>query len=228
MNVNPLADLSYDVPTLGPIGAAVPGIGTVWQQVLGFDATRRGVIFSNPGAVDVLVAPANFISQPVGDVGALRIYAQSDLEVLAEDEHTNINAPWMAWTDAGSGVLSILNFSGTNSTVPVPMPLASLNQGSSIQSPKGYGVSLGTASASVIGSNAQRRGISFHNPGSVVVAVCPSNIPAVVGAGGIVLLPGATKTFMARPKSRLRVNCGWNGIAQSGPSNPLSILEFLG
>jgi hypothetical protein len=33
---------------------------------------------------------------------------------------------------------------------------------------------------------------------------------------------------MARPKSRIRVNCGWNAIAQSGSNNPLTILEHLG
>jgi hypothetical protein len=228
MNVNPLADLAYDIPTLGPIGVAVTGIGTVWQQVLASDVTRRGVIFHNPGSVDVLVVPSNLASQPATDAGALRIYAQSDLVLLAEDEHENINSAWMGWTDASTGMLSILNFTGTNSSVPVPMPLASLNQGSSIASPKGSGVLLGTASAAAIGANAQRRGITFHNPGTVELAVCPANLVAAIGAGSIILLPGQTRTYRAKPKSRIRINCGWNAIAQSGSNNPLTMLEHLG
>lgn len=228
MGAMPLADLAHDIPVLGPIGVAVSGLGTVWQQVLGSDVTRRGVVFHNPGTADVLVAPANLASQPASDAGALRIYAQSDLELFTEDEHQNINTAWMGWVDADSGILSILNFSGTNASVPAPMPLASLNQGSSIVSPRGSGVLLGAASAPAIGANPQRRGITFHNPGSAVLAVCPANLAAAIGAGSIILLPGQSRTYMAKPKSRVRVNCGWNGIAQSGSNNPLTILEHLG
>jgi hypothetical protein len=226
--VMPLADLVHDIPVLGPIGVAVSGIGTVWQQVLGSDATRRGVIFHNPGNVDVLVAPANLSSQPATDAGALRIYAQSDLVLLSEDEHQNLNTAWMAWVDGGAGVLSILNFSGVNASVPPPMPLASLNQGSGIPSPLASGKLLAAASLAAIGANAQRRGITFHNPGAVNLAVCPSNLVAAIGAGSIILLPGQTRTYMAKPKSRIRVNCGWNAIAASGTNNPLTVLEHLG
>lgn len=228
MAAMPLADLAHDIPVLGPIGVAIASITTVWAQVLARDVTRRGVIFHNPGSVDVLVAPANLGSQPATDAGALRIYAQSDLELFAEDEHQNINSPWMAWVDGGSGILSILNFTGTNASQPAPMPLASLNQGSSILSPLGSGVLLGTASAAAIGANPQRRGITFHNPKTVTLAVCPANLVAVIGAGSIILLPGQTRTFMAKPKSRIRVNCGWNAIAQISSNNPLTILEHLG
>lgn len=228
MGVNPLADLAYDIPVLGPIGVAVTGLNTVWQQVLGPDVTRRGVIFHNPGSVDVLVAPANLNSQPATDAGALRIYAQSDMVLLAEDEHENINIAWMGWTDSSTGILSILNFTGTNASVPAPMPLASLNQGSSILSPRASGILLGTGSVPAIGSNAQRRGITFHNPGTVNLAVCPANLAAAIGAGSIILLPGQTRTYQAKPKSRIRINCGWNAIAQSSSNNPLTVLEHLG
>src|SRR5262249_20957812 len=130
--------------------------------------------------------------------------------------------------EGGAGALSILNFTGTNASVRPPMPLASLNQGSAIDSPKGSSALLGTASASVIGANAQRRGITFHNPGTGRLAVCPANLAAAIGPGSIILLPGQTRTYMAKPRSRIRVNCGWNGIAASGASNPLTILEHLG
>lgn len=229
MNVNPLADLAYDVPVLGPIGVAISTLGAVWQQVLGVDVTRRGIIFHNPGANDVLVAPANLPSQPASFAGALRIFAQSDLTLFTEDDHQNINSAWMAWAATGSNQpLSILNFTGTNANVTPPMPLASLNQGSSIPSPLGTGILLGTASAAAIGANPQRRGITFHNPGTVNLAVCPANLAAVIGAGSIILLPGQTRTYMAKPKSRIRVNCGWNALAQSSSNNPLTILEHLG
>lgn len=228
MGAMPLADLAHDIPVLGPIGVAVSGLTSVWQQVLASDVTRRGVVFHNPGSVDVLVAPANLASQPSSDAGALRIYAQSDLELFTEDEHQNLNTAWMGWVDTGSGILSILNFSGTNASVPAPMPLASLNQGSSIASPLGSGVLLATGSAAAIGANPQRRGITFHNPGTVELAVCPANLAAAIGAGSFILLPGQTRTYLAKPKSRVRVNCGWNAIAQSGSNNPLTILEHLG
>lgn len=228
--VNPLASLVYDVPVLGPIGVGFATMGAVWSQVLGFDATRRGVIFANPGTLhDLLVAPANLASQPASGAGALRVFPQSEQVILAEDEHDNVNCAWMAWSDGGTNQpISILNFTGTNNSVPAPQPLASLRQGSSIASPLGSGVLLGNASATVIGPNPVRRGISFHNPGTVLLALCPANLVAANGAGSIILLPGATKTFLAKPKSRIRVNCGWNGIAATGSNNPLTVLEFLG
>lgn len=229
MVVNPLASLVYDVPVLGPIGIGFATIGATWQQVLGFDATRRGVIFHNPGTVDLLVAPANLSSQPANGAGAIRIYAQSEAVILAENEHDNVNSAWMAWSDGGTNQpISILNFSGTNNSAPAPQPLASLRQGSSINSPSGSGVALGTASAPLIGANPVRRGITFHNPGNVILGFAPANLAASIGAGSIILLPGQTKTFMAKPQSRIRVNCGWNGIAQSGSNNPATVLEHLG
>lgn len=229
MVVNPLASLVYDVPVLGPIGVGFATMGAVWSQVLAFDATRRGVIFHNPGTFDLLVAPSNVGAQPASGAGALRIFAQSEQIILAENEHDNVNTAWMAWSDGGTNQpISILNFTGTNNSVPAPQPLASLQQGSSINSPNGSGVLLGTASAAAIGANPVRRGISFHNPGSVNLALCPANLVAAIGAGSIILLPGQTKTFMAHPKSRIRVNCGWNARAATGSNNPLTVLEHLG
>ena len=228
MSAGPLADLSYDIPVLGPIGVGIASVVPVWQQVLAADLTRRGVVFHNPGNVDVLVAPANLASQPATDAGALRIYPGNDLVLLTDDEHTNVNAAWQAWVDAGTGKLSILNFSGTNPAQATQMPLISLSQGSSITSPISSGVLLGTVSTTVIATNPQRRGISFSNPGTVTVAVSPANLTASIGAGSIIVLPGQTRTYMANSRSRIRVNCGWNGISASGSNNPLTSLEHLG
>lgn len=229
MNVNPLANLAYDIPVIGPLAVANATLNQVWQQVLGADNGRRGVVFHNPGANNLRVAPANLSVQPAHGEGAFLIYPQEELILLAENEHENVNCAWMAWTDAGSSQpISILNFTDVNSSFAAPQPLASLNQSSSILSPLGSGVLFGTASAPAIGANPQRRGITLHNPGTVNLGVCPNNIAAAIGAGSVILLPGVTKTFMAKPRSRIRVNCGWNAIAQGGSNNPLTILEHLG
>lgn len=230
MSVLALADLAHDIPVLGPIGVGIATLGTVWQQVLPSDSQRRGVVFHNPGAQNLRVAPANLANQPSAGQGAILIFPGEEFTLYADDEHMNVNQAWMAWVDSGSNQpASILNFTGTNPAVTIPpMPLAQLNQGSVIASPLGTGVLLGTASAAAIGPNPQRRGITFHNPGSVDVAVCPANLAALIGAGGITILPGETKTFMARFTSRIRVNCGWNAIAASGSNNPLTVLEHLG
>lgn len=224
-----LAELTHDVPVLGPIGIGLATLGTVWTQVLAADAMRRGVVFHNPGANNLFVAPANLSVQPASAQGALLIYPGEVAEVMAEDAHQNVNCAWMGWVASGvSQPISILNFTGANAAAAAPMPLASLNQGTTITSPNASGVLVGGASIAAIGANAQRRGITFHNPGTVALAVCPANLAALFGAGGITLLPGQSRTFMARPASRIRVNCGWNAIAQSGSNNPLSVLEHLG
>lgn len=225
-----LADLAYDIPVLGPIGIAVSTLGTTWSQVLAADRLCRGVIFHNPGTVNVFVAPANLSAQPASAQGALLIYPGEEADILADNEHVNVNAAWMAWAASGSNQpLTILSFTGANpAQTAIPAPLATLAQGTDITSPNATGLLVGTSSMTAIGANVQRRGITFHNPGTVALAVSPANLAAVYGAGGIILLPGQSKTFMAKAASRIRVNCGWNAIAQSGSNNPLSVLEHLG
>lgn len=229
MSVLPLADLVYDVPVLGPIGIGIATLGTTWAQVLAADTQRRGVIFHNPGSENLFVAPANLASQPANGAGALLIYPQEEAVLFAEDEHENVNCAWMAWVASGSDQpISILNFTASNPAVTLPpMPLASLRQGSGITSPVAYGYSIGTGSVATLGANPVRRGVTFHNPGTVNLAVSPGNIAAAIGAGGIIVLPGQSKTLMAKPSARIRVNCGWNAVAAS-PSSPLTILEHLG
>jgi hypothetical protein len=225
----PLADLVYDVPVLGPIGVGVATLGTTWQQIIAADSQRRAIVFHNPGANNLRVAPANLTVQPAHGQGGMLIYPGEDLQLYAEDEHENINCGWMGWVDAGvNQPVSILNFTGANASVAPPLPLASLRMGSVIASPNGSGVLLGAASAPAIGANPVRRGITFHTPGTVNLAFCPANLAAVIGAGSIILLPGQTKTYMAKPRSRIRVTCGWNAIAATGANNPLTILEHLG
>jgi hypothetical protein len=219
-----LAFLSHDVPTLGPIGVGNATLGTVWQQVLAADAVRRGVWFHNPGTNILRVAPANLAAQ--NNAGALLIYPQTDQSIFATDPLMNVNCAWMAWVDVGSNQpISILNFTGANLSVPSPQPLAQLNVDVPITSPLTYGVALATTSISVIGANRVRRGIIFHNPGTVNLFVCPANLVAANGAGSFTLLPGQTRQFLA--SGGIRVNCGWNGIAASSSGNPLTVMEIL-
>lgn len=226
----PLTDPSNDVPILGPIGVGVGTLGTTWQQILPSDPQRRGMVVHNPGTNNLYIAPANLPSQPSTGAGALLIYPNEEAEIYASNEYENVNAAWMGWVSAGSfQPVSILNFTGTNASVAAPAPLAYLNQGSVIVSPVATGVILGTTLQSIIGSNAQRRGIAFHNPSTAAVAVMPANISVSFGAAGsIIVLPGDTKTFRSDISSRIRVNVGWNAIAQVAGANPLTVLEFLG
>src|SRR6185312_1604516 len=119
------ADLTHDIPVLGPIGVGVATLGTVWTQIIGADFTRRGIIFHNPGTHNLFVCPTNISVQPTSNQGAILIQPQSEAEILSENEYTNVNSAWMGWVDTGSNQpVSILNFSGTNASVPPPEPLA--------------------------------------------------------------------------------------------------------
>lgn len=230
MSAIPLSFPVNDIPVLGPIGSGVATLGTTWITILAADPNRRGVVFHNPGTHNLFVAPSNLASQPATGAGGILIYPGEEFELLAESERQNINTAWMGWVDAGvNQPVSILDFTGTNASVPAPLPLASLDYGSVISSPLGTGVLLDTTVSAAIGANAQRRGISFHNPGTISVGVCPANLSVTFGvAGSITVLPGQTKTFMAKPQSKIRCNCGWNAAAQSSFDNPLTILEYLG
>lgn len=225
--VLPMSRLSYGVPVLGPVGLGF-SLGTVAQQVLAFDAVRRGVIFANPSSDTIYVAPTNLAGQSIA--GAVEIFPQSEWELFA-DPPVSVNTAWKAWAATGpSSAFTVLNFTDVNalgnvSDANAPSPLANLNYDVPIVSPNAYGTSLGTVSVAVIGPNPVRRGIVFHNPGTIAVAVCPANLSAAFGPGSLIVLPGDTKRVFAQ--GNLKVNCGWNAIAQSGANNPLTILEYV-
>lgn len=219
-----LARLSHDIPVLGPIGIGIATLGTAaMTPVLGADPMRRGVIFHNPGANILRVTPGNIVA--LGLAGAAIIYPQSELSIFADDL-TNVNCAWNAWVDNGANQpITVLNFTDNNPAVTnPPEALAQLNTGTPITSPLGYPLTLGTVSAAAIGANPVRRRIDFHNPGTGLIAFSPANLAASIGAGSIVVLPGQTKTIQAQ--GRVRVNCGWNAIAQNAAS-PATILEYL-
>jgi hypothetical protein len=219
-------ELLHDIPILGPIGIAISTLGIASQQILPFDPVRRGFIIHNPGGNNVRLAPGN-LAASVG-AGSILIEPESEFSIFADDidRLINLNCSWNACADSGStNPLTIFNFTDDNQSVAAPEALANVTSHPTIASPIGSAASLGTASVKVLEASPVRRGVIFHNPGTIPLAICPENLTAVFGAGSMVVLPGQERRIIA--EGRVRVNCGWNGMAQSGTNNPLSILSIL-
>ena len=224
---SPQSQLAGDVPVLGPIGVALTGLTTAASLAIGSDIVRHGLIFHNPSAtIAKRVLPVG--ATLAGGSGGIIIYPQSDVFLLAEEDGDfNLNAAWYAVTDSNAdGTLTIFNFTDNNPSVPAPEMRASLNYSVPITSPNTLALTnLTTGSAQVIAANPVRRGIIFNNPGTANKFVCPANLAAAQGAGSWTILPGQSRTIMAR--GRVRVNCGWNGLTASGGDPDLTILELL-
>lgn len=96
-----------------------------------------------------------------------------------------------------------------------------------IPSPLGTTVMVGATSTPVIGPRATRRGIAFSNPNPTTsIFVCPDNQQAVPGQG-IQIVPGGFVPLMGNDQSLINVTSGWNACTATGPTIPLSILEFV-
>jgi hypothetical protein len=226
-----------DYPILGPYGIGITTLTTVATQVLAPDSTRKGVFFHNPGAQNKRVLPAGqtagdlaaAIAALVGGTGGILIYPQSDFPLLqGEDSRYNVNSAWVGVTDNNAdGSLTILNFTPTTPGAPmVQMTMRALQQ-NPINSPVAApSINVGTGSISILAPDPNRTGVIFGNPGTVNVAVTASNLSASIGAGSIVILPGGSKSIIGN--SRVKVNCGWNGIAQSGNTNVITALGLYG
>ena len=165
----PLAQLSYGVPVIGPYAYGFT-LGLTWAQVLGFDASRRGVIFANPSTDIIYVAPANLAVQSTS--GAIPIYPQTELSLFA-DPPVAMNTAWMAWAATGaSEAFTVFDFTDvqliSSTSFNAPQPQTSLRYDVPITSPNTVGVGLGTTSQKVIGANPVRRGISFYNASNTV------------------------------------------------------------
>lgn len=97
-------------------------------------------------------------------------------------------------------------------------------------SPKFTGVTLGTASVSVvIAASTTRHGLIFHNPGGTAtcyvfvtgIATTPTT-SALAGALGIA--PGSSVVW---PSSQFtNINAGFSGFAGTGSSQPFTTIEF--
>lgn len=86
------------------------------------------------------------------------------------------------------------------------------------------GFSLGTASTALITVNATMKKITFHNPGSVVIYVCPAldvNGGALTAGAGLpgnfAVFPGGDRTITGDGTAG-----SWLGAAASGAGNPFT------
>jgi hypothetical protein len=228
------AYLSGDIAILGPIGVAVAGISTTPVAAIGADSLRHGILFHNPNPNAVLrVLPAG--GTLVSGAGGIAIEPYSSFEIYdssggnlgADDGLVRVNTGWNVVADsAGSFGLTIWTFTDNNVPVTSLARTITLNIDIDIPSPNGLQVtSLTTASVQIIGANAVRRGILFHNPGTQPKAVSPGNLPASLTAGSIILLPKAEKRIDARGK--VRVNCAFNALTANNADGTLTALEFV-
>jgi hypothetical protein len=84
--------------------------------------------------------------------------------------------------------------------------------------------SLGTTSSQVLAPDNVRHGVIFHNPGSGIIRVAPSNLALVTGVGGILIYPQSEETFFE--DDLFRVTAGWNAVSDVAGPQPLTIFNF--
>ena len=217
----------YNLPILGPYGIAITTLTTVSESILSADPARAGVIFHNPGTQNKRVMPAG--SALAGGAGGIVIYPQSEYILLKDaNSQFNVNCEWIGVTDDNSdAALTIFNFTPNTPNAPEVRPTTRLLQQIPSSSPIGTQVTALTAGGKeILAADANRNGVQFHNPdASIIAAVCPSNLSPSIGAGSLIILPGQTKTIIGN--DFVKVNCAWNGIAQSG-SIDLTVLGLYG
>lgn len=90
-----------------------------------------------------------------------------------------------------------------------------------------------TTGAQIIGAGSQRRGIHFHNPGTVTVYVyslLQSPAPSLAALGGtFVVFPQNDITLYGGNVGTLHaVNSAWGAFSASGSNNALTIMEMTG
>jgi hypothetical protein len=228
------AYLSGDIPILGPIGVAVTGISNTPMAAIAADSLRHGILFFNPNPATVLrILPVG--ATLVSGSGGIAIEPFSYFEIYDSDGGNlgagngliRVNCAWNVVADtAGSFGLTIWNFTDNNQSVPAPAPVAYVNTDIDISSPTALTTSaLTTASSALAASNANRRGILFHNPGTQNKAIAPANLAASLTAGSIILLPKSEKRIDARGK--VRINCGFNALTANNSDGSLSVLQFV-
>lgn len=219
--------VTYTLPILGPYSVAITTLTTASSQVLDADNGRTGIIFSNPGSKNKRVMPTG--STLNGGSGGVLIYPQTEF-VLIQGENTqyNTNSAWIAVTDDNADPsLTILNFTSNTPGAPIVQPRMRIEQNIPVVSPVGFPtINLGTGSQTILAADPNRTGVIFANPGTVAVGVCPSNLAASIGAGSVVILPGDSKRIIGN--DYVRINCAWNGCAQSGSNNALTVLGLTG
>lgn len=224
----------YSLSLLGPTAIAISALTTVSQQIIGPDQTRAGIVFHNPGTQNKRVLPAGVsaadltaaLAALAGGSGGLVIYPQEEIILLQDEtDQYNVNCAWVGVTDNNAdAALSIFNFTPTGA--PLRLPTIRQQQQIPVTSPIATQVlGIATGSQTALAQDPNRTGVQFHNPGTVNIAVSPANLGATIGAGSMIVLPGATKTIMGN--DQIKVTCGWNVCAAS-PGGQLTALSFYG
>lgn len=227
MTLGPAFRSWNDYPILGPYAIASTALTTISSSVVPADGARAGIYFHNPGSKNKRVMPDGL--PLVGGSGGILIYPQSDFILLKTlDARYNVNCAWNAVTDDDTdGSLTILNFTPLTPGAPMVRPGVRLLQQIPVVSPVALQTnSLGAGSQALLPADPNRHGVLFSNPGTVTCAVCPDNLAASIGAGSIIVLPGAEKRIVGN--DLVKINCGWNAIAQSGSGNSLTALGLYG
>ncbi|MBO0863559.1 MAG: hypothetical protein J2P16_00605 [Mycobacterium sp.] len=90
---------------------------------------------------------------------------------------------------------------------------------------------LGPTPRRVVGANASRTGISFHNPALGTIVVFPERVlingksvlltPSLTALGGGFVLPYGGTLFIGEPTAQQ----AWQALALAGSANPLTIQE---
>ena len=222
------SEIWQNYPILGPYSIGITDLTTASAQVIGEDIGRTGIIFANPGSAIKRVMPAG--NTLVGGTGGILIYPQTEFTILqGENTQYNINCAWIAVTDdAADGSLTVLDFTPGTPNAPEVQPTIRALQKVPVTSPLAFALSsLTTSSQRILAADPNRHGVIFANPGTVAVAVCPDNIAAAFGGGSFIVLPGDNSKRIVG-NDRVRVNCGWHAIAESGSGNTLTALGLYG
>lgn len=85
---------------------------------------------------------------------------------------------------------------------------------------------LTTVTASVLGFDAVRHGVLFHNPGLQTKRVAPLGAALAGGAGGVVIFPGSSWMLLQDEHSDFQVNCGWQAVTDNNADGALTIFNF--
>lgn len=85
---------------------------------------------------------------------------------------------------------------------------------------------LTTVAGQVLGFDAVRHGILFHNPGTKTKRVAPLGAALAGGSGGVVIFPGSSWMLMQDEHTDFQVNCGWQAVTDDNADGALTILNF--
>ena len=90
--------------------------------------------------------------------------------------------------------------------------------------PIGIAATATTTVQTVLPPDVSRRGVIFCNAGTEVIRVAPLGTHFAAGQGGMTIYPQEELAIFADVD--MRVNCGWQAVADSGTGTALTILNF--